>query len=151
MDPDEIADAVAARQEPVDNSTNYDGRVAVNSRTGERLVYRISPGGRGRFVALSADTAAPAARDRVGELTTRSQIGHRTLGLARKFIDLNATAATGGFSSMFDSVFGGGSGSQGFGVGSSGISNMSGMQNNFMDASNNNAQGWYGFQTRRNG
>lgn len=96
MDEDELAAALAQAQQPQDDGTNWDGRVAVNPRTGERLVYRMNAQGRGRFVALNADSAAPDARERVGELTTRAQTGRRTLGLARQFIDLNAEAATGG-------------------------------------------------------
>lgn len=97
MDPDEL-EAMLAQQAPAQeqSGTNWDGRVAVNPRTGERVVYRMNAQGRGRFVALNSDTAAPAARERVGELTTRSQTGRRTLGLAREFVDLNAEARTGG-------------------------------------------------------
>lgn len=97
MEEDDILDAMAAGQRPQGApGANYDGRIAVNPRTGQRLVYRINPSGHGRFVALSADTAAPAARDRVTELTQRAQTGGRTLNLANQFVDLNTHAATAG-------------------------------------------------------
>lgn len=81
---------------PAQRTTGWDGMTATNHQTGERLVYRINPSGHGRWVALNSAAAPQADRQRLTELTTRSQIGQRTLGLAREFEDLNATAATGG-------------------------------------------------------
>jgi hypothetical protein len=74
----------------------YDGATATNPQTGERVVYRISQGGKGRWQALSADTAVPEARERFTGLGNMSRIGERTLNHARDFVDLNGQAATGG-------------------------------------------------------
>lgn len=76
--------------------TNWDGRIAVNPQTGERLVYRTNPQGRGRFVALSTETADPQARDRYQEIVNRRNTGQRTLRLAERFLDTNADQNTGG-------------------------------------------------------
>src|SRR5689334_10274396 len=78
------------------NSANWDGRVAVNPRTGQRLVYRVNPQGHGRFMALNYASADQSSRDRLTALTTRMSAGERTLAHARQFMDLNATAGTGG-------------------------------------------------------
>lgn len=74
----------------------YDGATATNRQTGQRIVYRISPGGRGRWVALSYETADPQARERVDTLTGRVQAGERTLDLGRRFMQGNFRHRTGG-------------------------------------------------------
>lgn len=97
MDPDELADALAsAGGQSQQAGTNWDGRIAVNPRTGERLVYRVNPQGHGRFIALNAAAADPQSRQRLGDLTTRVSQGQRVLDIGRRFMDLNATAQTGG-------------------------------------------------------
>lgn len=97
MDPDELAEALAARTAPPsDGGTNFDGRIAVNPQTGQRVIYRISPGGRGRFVALNYENADPQARERVDQLTQRVGIGERTLDLGRQFMRGNFQHRTGG-------------------------------------------------------
>jgi hypothetical protein len=74
----------------------YDGATATNPQTGERVVYRISQGGKGRWQALSADTAVPEARERFTNLNNMAQMGMRTLRSSQRFIDINANADTGG-------------------------------------------------------
>lgn len=98
MDEDEIANAVAAQmpQQAPQGGTSYDGRVAVNPATGERVVWRISPGGRGRFVALSADTADAPSRERVTNLQTQVNVGRNTLPQAQRFMERNFAIPTGG-------------------------------------------------------
>lgn len=99
MDPDELAAALAP---PSSNGTNWDGRIAVNPQTGERLVYRMNPAGRGRFVALNSETADPQARERVEALQNRADIGSRTLNQARDFVQRNFTTPTGGLQNTLE-------------------------------------------------
>jgi hypothetical protein len=95
---DELEDALANQQQPQpqQNGTNWDGRVAVNRQTGERLVYRMNATGRGRFVALNSENADPQSRERVEGLQNVTGVGERTLGQARNFVRQNFSAATGG-------------------------------------------------------
>lgn len=98
MDENDVYDAVQAAQQPQQQSggTSYDGRVAINPATGERVVWRISPGGRGRFVALSADTADAPSRERVTNLQTQVNVGRNTLPQAQRFMERNFATPTGG-------------------------------------------------------
>lgn len=103
MDPDELADALAGAQQPPQQQNGlWDGRTATNPRTGERIIYRISPGGRGRWVALNSETADPQARERVQALQNRADIGQRTLGQANSFVRRNFTTPTGGLQNTLE-------------------------------------------------
>lgn len=105
MDPDDLVEALAARSSPAQqqsNGPNYDGRVAVNPQTGQRLVYRISQGGRGRFVALNSETADAQSRERVEAIQGRADIGSRTLNQARSFVRRNFETRTGGLQNTLD-------------------------------------------------
>lgn len=94
---DDIADALANQQQPQQSDgTNWDGRVAVNRQTGERLVYRMNATGRGRFVALNSENADPQARERVAAIQSRADIGARTLTQAQQFVRQNFQTPTGG-------------------------------------------------------
>lgn len=95
MDPEELA-AMQAQGAQQQQGSNYDGRIAVNPQTGERVVYRISQGGRGRFVALNSETADPQSRERVANLQNMVTIGQRTMPLAQRFMQRNFDAPTGG-------------------------------------------------------
>lgn len=95
MDPEELA-AMQAQGAQQQQGSNYDGRIAVNPQTGERVVYRISQGGRGRFVALNSETADPQSRERVANLQNMVTIGQRTMPLARRFMERNFETPTGG-------------------------------------------------------
>ena len=74
----------------------YDGATAINRQTGQRIIYRVSPGGRGRWVALSFETADPQSRERVENVQNMANIGQRTLPQAQRFIERNMTVPTGG-------------------------------------------------------
>lgn len=102
MDNEDVADAVAQRLAPQGPETNWDGRIARNPRTGERLVYRMNPSGRGRFVALNAETADPQARERVEALQNRASIGQRTLTQAQRFVEQNFRTPTGGLQNTLE-------------------------------------------------
>lgn len=101
MDPDELAAALGGQQ-PQSNGTNWDGRIAVNPQTGERVVYRTNPSGRGRFVALNSETADPQARERVEAIQNRADIGGRTLNQAQRFVEQNFETPTGGLQNTLE-------------------------------------------------
>lgn len=97
MDPEEELAALQQQQpQQPQGGSNYDGRIAVNPQTGERVIYRISPGGRGRFVALNSETADPQSRERVANLQNMVTIGQRTMPLAQRFVQRNFETQTGG-------------------------------------------------------
>lgn len=93
MDPEEVAAALNPQPQ---RGALYDGATATNPQTGERIVYRISTGGRGRWVGLSYETADPQSRERVENVQNMSNVGNRTLPLATRFVQRNLTAETGG-------------------------------------------------------
>lgn len=101
MDPDELAAALSGQQQQ-SNGTNWDGRIAVNPQTGERLVYRMNSSGRGRFVALNSETADPQARERVEAIQGRADIGSRTLSQAQRFVERNFQTPTGGLQNTLE-------------------------------------------------
>lgn len=101
MDPEELAAALSGQQQ-APSGTNWDGRIAVNPQTGERVIYRIAPNGRGRFVALNSETADPQARERVEALQNRADIGSRTLGQAQRFVRQNFSTPTGGLQNTLE-------------------------------------------------
>lgn len=74
----------------------YDGATATNRATGQRIIYRISTGGRGRWVALNAETADPQARERVENMQSMVNVGQRTLPQAQRFLQRNFRVPTGG-------------------------------------------------------
>lgn len=96
MDPEEIA-ALGGNQSAPSPTGLYDGATATNPRTGQRIVYRMSPTGRGRWVALSYETADPQSRERVENVQNMANIGARTRPQAQRFVERNFTTPTGGF------------------------------------------------------
>lgn len=93
MDPEEVAAALSPQPQ---RGALYDGATATNPQTGERIVYRISTGGRGRWVGLSYETADPQSRERVESVQNMSNVGNRTLPLATRFVQRNLNTETGG-------------------------------------------------------
>jgi hypothetical protein len=101
MDPEELAAALAGNQQQDDHS--WDGRTATNPQTGERIIWR---GNRrtGRFVAMNYETADPQSRERVEAIQNRADIGGRTLGQARQFVQRNFEAPTGGVQNALEGI-----------------------------------------------
>lgn len=96
MDPEELANALQDQPQQRQGRALDDGATATNPQTGERIVYRISNGGRGRWVRLSYETADPQSRERAENVQNIANVGNRTLPLATRFVERNLTTETGG-------------------------------------------------------
>lgn len=83
--------------EPQQSQGLYDGATATNHSTGERLVYRISAGGRGRWVAMTPGSANAQDREALQGDQSRLSTLRRLAPLASEFSRINGAEPTGSF------------------------------------------------------
>jgi len=99
MDPDELADALATAAPDLaprqSDDSRWDGQTATNPRTGERIIYRISPGGRGRWVAMNSGNASQQDRETLQGEQGRLAVLNRLAPLSAEFNRLNRDEPTG--------------------------------------------------------
>jgi hypothetical protein len=94
---DELAELLAGNAAPSqgNDESRWDGMTATNPQTGERIIYRISPGGRGRWVAMNSGNAPAQDREALQGDRARLTVLNRLAPLASEFNRVNRQEPTG--------------------------------------------------------